>query len=196
MTLIWLSVYCWTGGVIDCSSQCTVELIVEAETYSLYVREHSLHRRSYHTDQVETRTSVELRCDSWLLWRRDPRCWRDAALDCCLRRDSWSLLRCCSWLLLRCGSWKMTWNAKIALDASRRERRHCLGCVSGLGTQRSLRIFGRECPRIFLRLDLRFAPRIKAIKGLLRMTLSFTPLIKAIGEPINRLSVLFLEHVS
>ena len=73
---------------------------------------------------------------------------------------------------------------KIALDASRRERKRCLGRVSGLGTQKSLRIFGGECPRVLRRLELRFALRINAIKGLLRMTLSFTPLIKAIGEPI------------
>jgi len=69
----------------------------------------------------------------------------------------------------------------------------CLEHVSGFGTQRSLRIFGHECLRILLRLDLRFVPRIKAIKGLLRTTLSFMPLIKAIGEPKSLLIVIHFE---
>ena len=32
--LIYLLVYCWTGRVVDCICQCTIELITKAETYS------------------------------------------------------------------------------------------------------------------------------------------------------------------
>ena len=57
--------------------------------------------------------------------------------------------------------------------------------MSGSGTKRSLRIFGRECSRVFLRLDLRFAPQIKAIKN----DFEFYIIIKTIREPIDRLRV-------
>jgi len=33
-----LQMHCWTGRVVDCLWQCTVELITEAEIYSLYLK--------------------------------------------------------------------------------------------------------------------------------------------------------------
>ena len=64
----WLVSY-WTSRVVGKFCQYTVELITEAGTYSLYVRERSPHKHGCHADQVETRTSMKLRCDSQLLWR-------------------------------------------------------------------------------------------------------------------------------
>jgi len=46
-------------------------------------------------------------------------------------------------------------------------------------------MFGHECPCVLLRLDLRFAPQIKAIKN----GFEFYTINKAIREPINRLGV-------
>jgi len=56
-----------TDRAVDYFCQCTVELITEVGTYTLYVRECNSHRRNHHTDQVQTRLSVELRCGSQLL---------------------------------------------------------------------------------------------------------------------------------
>ena len=84
-----------------------------------------------------------------------------------------------SWPLFR----RDSWNAEIALDAFGREYKHLLGHVSCLRTQTLLRTFGRECPHILLRLNLRFASQIKAIKN----GFEFYAIIR---EPTNKLGVL------
>ena len=85
--MVYLLVYCLIGGVVDCSYQCTIELITEAETYSLYMREHSPHRCGCHTDKVLTHFS---RVETHSIMRlsiatenTDLNCYRDMTLSSC-----------------------------------------------------------------------------------------------------------------
>jgi len=71
--MVCLSVFYWIGEVVDCFCQCTVELVVEAGTYFLYVRERSL------IDVVIT--LIKWRCKLQWSWNATINCCRDAALN-------------------------------------------------------------------------------------------------------------------
>jgi len=82
--MVYLLVYCWIGGVVDCFYQCTVELIAEAGTYfCVWERTQPSQTRSSHwlsgdanfngvetppSIAIETRLSMLKRRGSWLLF--------------------------------------------------------------------------------------------------------------------------------